>query len=94
MRAASTASAGLPRISPSTTTTVSAPRTTSVVCYERSPSLSHGQTLGQSLSQLARQRDFRDVGGLNLEDDASVAEQFAAAGRSGGKYQHAAPMLN
>ena len=88
MRAASSASRGLPRISPSTTTTVSAPRTkASGQLTDRCPSFLSGQTFRAIAPAFSRLRHLGNVCDVHGEGYPGVAQEFLAAWRSGGENQ-------
>jgi hypothetical protein len=53
-----------------------------------------GKPLSAVSCVFSRQRIFGDVGWLDLEENAGVAEQFLTARRSGGKHEHGRLILD
>ena len=89
IRRASSSSAGLPRISPSTSTVVSAASTTRTVDRTSGDrvGLVDGQAAHELDRRLARADRFVDVGRDDLERQPEQGEQLTPARRSAGEHQ-------
>ena len=95
MRSASAGLRGLPRISLSTTTTVSAPSTKSVgCCLKMAQAFSRARRSANDAGGLTVERNLGNVGGLHSNGDPGSAQQFLATGRGGSQDQtHGAEFL-